>query len=252
MITILGSIMFFKLLKVLTIIQARMGSTRLPNKVLMEINGKPILEIIIEFLKLSKLTDQIIVATTELLQDDKIEELCKCLKIKCFRGSSNDVLQRFSDCAKLYEGDLIVRITADDPLIDVDLLDKVIQTCKKTKCDFASTAINSGYPLGYFIEAVTQSTLEWLNKTQRDLLSREHVTYYIKQNLNSFIVQNIRSSDSLSRPNWRLSIDYPEDFSLMSKIFEKLYKKNSFIKYVDVVNFLDNNLDLLKINQKYL
>ena len=229
-----------------------MGSTRLPKKVLMKINEKPILELIIEFLNLSKLNDQIIVATTELSQDDPIEELCKCLKIECFRGSSNDVLQRFSNCAQLYKGDIIVRITADDPLIDIELFDKVIQLCKETKSDFVSTAIDSGYPFGYFIEAITQPTLEWLNKTQKDSLSREHVTHYIKKNLNSFITQTIISDDNLSRPNWRLSIDYEEDFYLVSKIFEKLYKKNSFIKYIDVVNFLDNNQDLLKINQKYI
>lgn len=239
-------------MKVLTVIQARMGSTRLPGKVLMKINGKPILELIIEFLKLSKLNNQIIVATTNLQQDNKIEELCKKLKIECFRGSPNDVLKRYYDCAQLYKGDLIVRITADDPLIDSELVDQVIQTCKETKCDFASTVIMPGYPIGYFIEAVTYSTLEWLALTQKDPLSREHVTYYIKQNLNSFNVQKIIPPDNLSRPNWRLTVDYEEDFSLMSKIFEKLYKVNSFIKYTSVVELLDNNLELLQINQKYV
>ena len=239
-------------MKVLTVVQARMGSTRLPKKTLMEINGKPILEIIIEFLKLSKLTSKIIVATTDLQEDDKIEELCTKLNIECFRGNANDVLQRYYDCAKLYKGDLVVRITADDPLIDSELVDQVIQTCKETKCDFASTAIVPGYPMGYFIEALTYSTLEWLNLTQKDMLTREHVTYHIKQNLKSFNVQKIIPPSNLFRPNWRLTIDYEEDLFLISKIFEKLYKKNSFIKYISVVELLDNNLELLEINQKYI
>ena len=220
-------------MKVLAIIQARTGSTRLPNKVLIKIQEKPILHLIIEFLKFCKLIDKIVVATTDLHEDDKIEYLCRELKIDCFRGSPTDVLKRYYDCAKMYNGELIIRITADDPLLDPEIVDQVIRTCIKTKCDFASTSIGNKFPIGYFIEAVTFSTLEKLYRTQNDPLTREHVTYYIKQNLNSFNVQQINPPSGLSRPTWRLTLDYSEDLLLFSKIFDLLYKQNSFINYSD-------------------
>jgi len=236
-------------LKVIAIIQARMGSMRLPGKVLMSINGKPVLEYVIQFLKFSKLLDQIIVATTNLPQDNEIEKLCKKLNIECYRGSVDNVLERYYECARLYHGDLIVRITADDPLIDATIVDQVIQICKDTKCDFASTAITPKFPFGYFIESLTFSTLKKLYLTQNDPLSKEHVTYFIKQNIQLFNVKEISPSEKLARPQYRLTIDYKEDFHLMSKIFKKLYTPNSFIQYKDVIELLDKNPELAKINK---
>lgn len=217
----------------------------------MQIQGKSILEHIVEFLKHSKLTDRIIVATTTLAEDDKIQKLSKNLGIDCYRGNPHDVLERYYECAKLFEGDLIIRITADNPLIDPTLVDEVIQICKDTECDYASNMIHQTYPLGYLVEALTFDALKKLNFTQKDPLSREHVTHHIRQNPQMYNIEEVFAPSELARPNWRLTIDNIEDFHLISEIFSRLYEPGSVIEYRRVVELLDENKDLLKINKKY-
>ena len=239
------------MLKVLVIIQARTGSQRLPKKVLKEIEGKTMLEHIVDFLKYCKKVDDIIVATTTLKQDNQIETICLKNKIKYFRGSSSNVLKRYYDCATHFKGDIIVRITADNPLIDPNLVDKIIQTCKKTNCDYASNMINQTYPFGYLVEAFTFNVLEKLHRQFHDLQSKEHVTFKIRQNPNSFHVEQVLAPNHLRRPSWRLTVDHKEDFELISQIFSKLYIVNSYIKYEKVVNLLDDDKKLLDINKKW-
>ena len=215
----------------------------------MPILGKPILEHIINFLKHSKLTDQIIVATSNLTDDDKIEELSKTLGIDCYRGDANDVLGRYYECAKLFKGDLIVRITADNPLIDPNLVDEIILLCKTSHCDYASNMIHQTYPVGYLVEAMTFKILEKVFQNDNDPLSREHVTYSIRKNPHIYNVKEVFAPLEISRPDWRLTVDYIEDYMLITEIFSKLYNDSSFISYREVVEFIDNNKDLLKINQ---
>lgn len=238
-------------MKVLSIIQARTTSTRLPNKVLMTIQQKPILQHIINFLKHSQLTDQIIVATTTLPEDNKIEELVKNLGIDCYRGNSTDLLTRYYECARFFKGDIIVRITADNPLVDPLLIDQTISICKETGCDYCTNLLHPTYPTGYSAEAFKFSILKKLHETQTNSLSREHVTYHMRQNPHLYNVKEIFAPSDLIRPNWRLTIDYAEDFLLISEIFSRLYKENTFIDYRSVVNLLDKNPNLLKINKMY-
>ncbi len=238
-------------MKIISIIQVRMNSKRLPHKALMPILGKSLLQHVIEFLNFSKLTDKIIVATTTETIDNKIEELCKTLNVACFRGNSSDVLERYYECAKTFHGDLIVRITADNPLLDPNLVDKIIQICKDTNCDYATTMLGKTFPYGYLVEAITFPILDKLHKTKKDKLSREHVTYYLRTHPEEYKTEKLDNPSKIARPNWRLTVDYIEDLKLIKKIFIKLYKPKSFIKYESVVDFLDNNKHLLKINRKY-
>ena len=233
------------------IIQARMDSKRLPGKVVMKIQGKTILEHIVNFSKFSKLADKIIIATTSLPEDDKIANLSTKLGIDCYRGNPNDVLERYYECAKLFKGDLIIRLTGDNPLIDPALVDEVIQICKETGCDYASNMIHQTYPLGYLVEAITFDTLKKINFTQKDPLSREHVTYHVRQNPQMYNIEEVFAPSELARPHWRLTIDNIEDFHLISEIFSRLYEPSSVIEYRRVVDLLDENKDLLKINKKY-
>jgi len=239
-------------MSVLAIIQARMYSKRLPGKVLMKIQGKSILEHIIDFLKYSELTDRIIVATTISPQDDKISELLHKIGIDCYRGSATDVVERFYECAKFFKGDLIVRLTADDPLVDPLLVDEVIRVCKESGCDYASNMLHRTFPYGYSSgEALTFSILKKLHETENDPLGREHVTRHILQHPDLYNVKNVLAPPGLERPHWRLTVDYMEDFQLMSEIFSRLYNPNSFIEYRALVELLDANKHLLKINEKY-
>ncbi len=228
-----------------------MGSTRLPGKVLMQLQGKPILEHIVDFLRYSKMTSRIVIATSKLSEDDPIEELAKRLQISCYRGSASDVLERYYECAKKFDGDLIVRITADDPLVNPELIDEIIQVCKQTNCDYATNILHNTYPIGICGEAFTFKILQKLHEQQKDPLSREHVTYHITQNPHLYNIREVSAPEKLRRPNWRLTMDYQEDFDLMSEIFSKLYNANSYIKYASLVKLLDENTYLLKINAKY-
>lgn len=236
-------------MKILSIIQARVGSSRLPGKSIRMIQGKPILEHIVNFIKFSKLIDEIIIATSTHKEDDKIEELSKKIGVICFRGSYDDVLKRYYDCAKKYGGDLIVRLAADNPLIDPTIVDEVIRVCKETKCDYASNMIHQTFPLGYLVEVMTFSTLKKLHENQHDKLSREHVTHFIRHNPQLFNIKEIYAPPDLHRSHWRLTVDYEEDFNLISEIFSHLYVQNSFIKYRSVVEFLEGHSHLLKINE---
>lgn len=238
-------------MNVVTIIQARMGSNRLPGKVLMKIKEKSILEHVINFLNLSKLVEIIVVATTNLPEDDQIEKLCHDLNIKCFRGNPENVLERYYQCAKLFDADLIVRLTGDDPLIDPKLVDSIIYECQNGKYDYASNVLHQTYPIGYSpCEVFTFKTLKDLYNNQKDPMSTEHVTYYIRKNPNFYKIKEFSAPVNLSRPNWRLTIDYKEDFQLMSEIFSKLYSGPP-ISYESLVDLLEKNPELLKINEKY-
>ena len=228
-----------------------MGSTRLPGKVLMQLQGKPILEHIVDFLRYSKMTNHIVIATSELSEDDPIEELSKRLQFSCYRGSASDVLERYYECAKKFDGDLIVRITADDPLVNPELIDEIVQLCKQTNCDYATNILHKTYPVGICCEAFTFQILQKLHEQQKDPLSREHVTYHIVENPHLYNIREVFAPEKLRRPNWRLTIDYQEDFDLMSEIFSKLYSANSYILYTSLVKLLDENTYLLKINEKY-
>jgi spore coat polysaccharide biosynthesis protein SpsF len=233
----------------LIIIQARANSSRLPKKILMRLEGKSILEHIINFSKFSKLSDKIIVATTTNSEDNAVENICNKLDVACFRGSSENVLERFYECSKLFHGDIIVRLTADNPLIDPELVDDVIKKSIDTKCDYATNMLSNTFPHhGYLAEAMSFNILEQLYNTKKDPLSEEHITYDLRINHTSYHVEHIRAPKSYERPNWRLTLDYQEDFELISKIFSELYDDNSFIKYESVVKFLDENPDLLNIN----
>ncbi len=236
----------------LIIIQARIGSSRLPEKVLMKLEGKSILEHVVNSLKFSKLSDKIIVATTINQEDDKIETLCKELDVNCFRGSSNDVLNRYYECSKLYQGDLVVRITCDNPLIDPTLVDEAIKICKQENCDYVSNMIHQTYPIGYLVEVIKFNILKQNNDQIHDALTREHVTHHIRNNLSMYKIKEFFAPNKLQRPEWRLTVDYENDYKLMKKIFKNLYKVNTHIPYSDVVTFLDNSPELLKINQNLI
>jgi len=234
---------------VLTIIQARVSSSRLPRKSLMNIEGKFLLQHIIEFIKHSELTDKIIVATSTSSEDDEIIDLCKNLNVDYFRGNKEDVLERYYECAKYFQGDILVRITADNPLIDPTLIDKAIKICKESKCDYVSNMIHQTYPQGYLVEVFTFDILKKMHENLSDKLCREHVTYDIRRNPNLYEIKEFYLQKNFS--NWRLTVDYKEDIELISKIFSKLYVPNSYIKLESVIKFIEENNDLLKINSKY-
>ena len=229
-----------------------MGSSRLPGKVLRIIEGKSMLEHQINFLNQSKLVDQVIVATTTLSEDDKIEELSINLNTDCFRGSRDTVLERYYECAKKFDGDIIGRITGDSPIIDYKLTDKAIQLCQENNYDYISNVMHLTYPLGYnSCEVFPFRILKKLYYSNPDLMSKEHVTYHIRKYPELYNIGELSAPLLLQRPNWRLTIDYEEDYQLMKKLFSLFYRDNYIINYESLVKFLERNSDILEINRQY-
>jgi len=240
-------------MSVVAIIQARVGSSRLPGKSIRDLNGKPMLSYVIEFLKFCKHCDKIVVATSSLRQDDEIESICNDLGIDCFRGEHENVLSRYYLCSKQNNASIIIRITADDPLIDPELLDNAITLCRNTNCDYVTNMLHHTFPYGIPIEVIKFEVLEENYKQfSNDPLVAEHVTYHIRKNPQIYNIQEIFAPSGLERKDWRVTVDYIEDFHLIEKIFSKLYKSGSYIKYTTLVEFLDNHPELLQINSKYL
>lgn len=242
-------------MKVNCIIQARMSSERLPGKVMRILSGKPMIEHLLTSLTYSKKIDQIIVATTTNPSDDVIVNYLQKNNWKFFRGDENDVLLRYVDTLKQFPADYVVRITADNPLIDPTIVDSVIEQAISTQSDYSSNHLIKTYPLGYVVEVVSAKTLFKIEKLTHNPEDHEHVTWYIYQNRDKFNTSNFLASAELTYPHWRLTVDTKEDFQLIEKIFSILYKKNNFIKYSDVVDTLIKNPELLQINcdveQKY-
>ncbi len=229
--------------KIAAIIQARMGSTRLPGKVLKEVGKKPILEILIERLKKSKYLDEIIIATSENQIDDRIIELSENLGIKWFRGSENDVLDRYLKASEKFNVDIIVRVTSDNPLTDVLILDKLVKKHIKYGSDYTYP---TNIPLGVGVEVINKSALKESSINAKNEDEREHVTVYIKSNPQKFRINKINLD--LNCENIRVTVDTFEDL----KVIECIYNKKGSLENLntdDLIDFFEKNPGISTINK---
>jgi len=219
--------------KVYLIIQARMGSTRLPGKVMMDICGKPLLAWIIERMEETVLTDRIIVATTKKDQDEVIIDLAKRYDVDVFRGDERDVLGRFYEAAsffmkkdKIEEDNLvIVRVCADNPLVDPLEVDRIIGFFLKSGYEYVFNhipAFDNGYPNGLGAEVFSFKILKELQSKAKDESHREHVTKYIWDNPNEFPIGALKAPLSIRAPFLRLDVDTKEDLEWIRKVYSKL------------------------------
>ncbi len=232
--------------KVLCIVQARMGSTRLPGKILKKINDVTLLEYEIKRLRKSKLIDKIVVATTSNTEDDSTENFCKEIGVDCFRGNDMNVLDRYFKCSQKYpEYNTILRITGDCPLVDEEVVDEVIEFFNGGKYDYASNIEfgKHGYPDGINAEILTRKALEKSWKDAKLSSEREHVTFYIRNNPSLFKSGHISSKEDLSY--YRLTVDNPEDFEVIKFLMETVGPDAPYKTYVST---LDKNLEIKKIN----
>lgn len=231
------------------IVQARMGSTRLPGKVMELLDDEnPSLFYTINQLKRASKLDKIIIATTQLSEDNIIEKISINNEIECFRGESNNVLDRFYKCAKKFRLDVIVRITADCPLIDPNIVDSVIKIFNSGKYDYVHNIFPRTFPDGLDTEVFTFNALEnaWKNAILPS--EKEHVTPYFRNHKEKFRIKNIINKKNLSSHRWTL--DYKEDLDLIKKIIQKI--KHRPILMNDILSLLNNEPELIEINKKYL
>ncbi|MGG2075404.1 glycosyltransferase family protein [Lysinibacillus irui] len=234
-------------MRVVAIIQARMGSTRFPGKILKEINGRPLLSYQLERLKNSTLIDEFVIATTRKEQDNEIVNFCKQQNIKYYRGSETDVLERYYEAAVEFNADAIVRITSDCPIIDVQIVDKTIDVfLENEQYDYVSNILERTYPRGLDTEIFSFAALEKAYKEAKSERDREHVTAYFYTNPNIFKIANVKNDFDYS--NFRWTVDTIEDFELIKNIIKTLYVKNSFFNLQDTVNVMKKNPGWFQIN----
>lgn len=231
------------------IIEARMGSTRRPGKTMAEIMGRPMLELLIERLKKSKLLDGIVVATTTKEEDGVIEDLTKRLDVECYRGSSEDVLGRVLDAVKVYDVDLIIEITGDCPLTDPEIVDRVITLYLEGDYDYVTSGLECPLPRGLVVQVFSAKILEEVELlTRGDPVYREHVSLYIYERPKKYKLQYLQVPQELRKPNLRLVVDTEQDITLMKEIFNELYFKKKNFSVRDVIQLLDVKPELVKIN----
>jgi len=227
------------------IIQARLGSARLPQKVLLNLDGQnSTLFYVINQLKYCKKIDEIVIATTDLKQDNIIEDFIKKLGMICFRGNETDVLDRYYNCAKKFRFDIIVRITSDCPLIDPEIVDKIIENFDSGNEDYISNTLKNSFPKGLDVEVFTFSALKRSWEEARLPSEREHVTHHIRNN-SSFKIKNFENKENLSEYRWTL--DRKEDLDFIREIIKRVEKRPILME--DVISILKQEPHLSKINQ---
>ena len=234
---------------VTVIIQARMGATRLPGKMMKDLLGKPVIAHVVDRVRLCKNVDNIWIATTESDSDDVLYNWAKDNSINCYRGSEKDVLDRYYRAAKKANADIIVRITGDCPLHDPDVIDRVISEFT-SESDYVSNIHPPTFPDGLDVEVFSFSSLEkaWQEATLAS--EREHVTPYIWKNPHIFRMKNVENDEDLSQ--YRITLDTKEDLLLIKNILEHI-DKTSILRYNmgTIMDVLKTNKDALIINSKF-
>jgi len=228
-----------------------MGSTRLPGKILKKVMNKSLLEYQIERLNKVNNVNDIVVATTINRIDQPVVELCEKLNCSYFRGSEDDVLLRYYEAAVKFRAECIIRVNADCPLIDPDIVSEILGYYQSNcdKFDYVSNILEKGYPVGLHTEVFSMEALNEANSNSNSLIEREHVTPYIYRNPNIFRLFSYSIKKDFSKYRW--TIDYPEDFELIRIILENIYINKQNFNMYDVINFLESNPELLKINVNF-
>lgn len=237
-------------MQVVGIIEARMGSVRLPGKVMMPFSGKPGLELMIERVKRASLVNKIVVATTTNKADDVIVNLCRKLKVAFYRGSEEDVLKRVVKAGQKYLADIIVRLTADCPLADWRIVDRLVKIYLSGNYDYVSNVIERSFPIGLDVEVFSLKKLETIEKIAKEKIYREHPPYYFYFNPSKFSLKNIKARGRMNQPDLRLTLDTKEDYCLLEKIFEKLYPEDSDFSAEDAVNLIRRHPDWAAVNRE--
>ena len=230
--------------RIVAIIQARMSSSRLPNKVLMPLEGKPVLHHIINRLKYCRTLDDIVVATSTDASDDKIQEFCEAEHCLYFRGSLNDVLNRYYSAALHYRADFIVRITADCPVIDPVIVDTIVTSAVAGKYDLFS--LGGSFPDGLDCSIFSKNALEQANLLAALKSEREHVGPFIEKNPTLFKIGNIELFKNLGHLRWTL--DEKADYDLIQFIYQKLFQEEKLFLTNEILNLVAKYPQLLDFN----
>ena len=243
------------MIKVTTVIQARMGSSRFPGKVMLPLSGEPLLVRMVERVKASRYCGKVVVATTYLQDDDPIIDVCKKNSIPFYRGHPTDLLDRHLNVGKKYHSDAVAKIPSDCPLIDPGIIDKVIKYYLDNidSFDYVSNLHPPTYPDGNDVEIFSLESLERSWEEAEKELEREHTTPYFWENPGKFKIGNVTWESGLDYSmSHRWTIDYEEDYKFIKSIYDELYNKNHIFSLNDILSLLNDKPQLSRINEKYL
>lgn len=238
-------------MKTAAIIQARMNSTRLPGKVMLDLFGKTVLSHVVKRVQACEAVDQVVVATTEQAIDKILVAETLNLGVEVFCGSENDVLDRYYRAAKQCDAEIVVRVTADCPLFDPEVLSAMfceldrISLADFQKVYLSNTRVRT-YPRGLDAEIFNLSALELAHKEARQGFEREHVTPYMYQHPNEFLIYDFKDNQNNSDHRWTL--DTPEDYEFIKAVYSELYKEEELISTAEVLGLLKTRPELYKLN----
>jgi len=231
-------------------IEARMGSSRFPGKILADINGQPALTRLVNRLKRSKLINAIVLATTTRESDDQLVEWASNEDVSIYRGSEEDVLSRVVEAHHYMGSDIIVEVTGDCILLDPEIIDLGIETFLHHEYDVVTNVRYPSYPMGVDVQVFKKSLLSWVAENIADPAVREHVSLYFYEHPEAYRVHHLIAPSRWKAPDCRLQLDYAEDHQLISEIYhhlEPLFGDSFGVE--EIIQFLKKNPDLIKINQ---
>lgn len=239
---------------VVTVIQARVGSTRLPGKVLLPLGGRPALERMAERVRGARLAGTVVIATTTAREDDVVEELCSRARVLCFRGHPTDLLDRHYQVARMLAATHVVKIPSDCVLIDRDVVDRVVGAflSRPDAYDYVSNLHPESYPDGNDVEVCTFAALERAWREADRPLEREHTTPYLWDHPEDFRIGNVawEAGRDLSRSH-RVVLDYPDDWEVIRRVFDALHPRDPGFGLHDVVRYLDEHREIRDLNARY-
>ncbi len=233
-------------MKIVVIIQARLGSSRLPGKVLMPLGGKPSVQHVIERARLVRGVDEVVLATSTASIDDPLANFCKTFSVPVVRGSEEDVLDRYYQAAKAARADVVIRITGDCPLLDPDESAKVLEAFHSSGADYISNVHPPTLPDGLDTEVFSFKALETAWKQAEKKSEREHVTLYISTHPEQFCLKSISNSVDLSGHRWTL--DEERDYRMLSAVYDELTQRGQFGTLDQVLGILRDRPDIARLN----
>ncbi len=238
--------------RVVAIVEARMGSTRLPGKIMRPIVGKPMLELLIERLGRARRVHAVVVATTDAPADGAVEALTERLGVGCFRGSEDDVLARVLGAADAFRADVVVEVTGDCPLVDPVEVDRVVAAYVESRHDFVGNRVGGERPMcpdGFGVRVFSRAALADVARATADPAFREHVSLYMWTHPAEFSVLTLSNDLTEEQRQLEMSVDTADDLALVSRVFEALYPANPAFGLPDVLDLLDRRPELRAMSQ---
>ncbi|HEY7575692.1 MAG TPA: glycosyltransferase family protein [Thermoanaerobaculia bacterium] len=234
--------------RVVAVIQARCGSSRLPGKVLRPLGGVPAIHHVVRAVSSAKKVDEVVLATTTAAVDDALVAEGEALGVRVFRGDEEDVLRRFVEALRGDPADVVARQPADAPLVDPDIIDAVLEAYQKGGCDYAASFLERSWPRGCESEVISREALERSDREAYRPEDREHVTIHVRTHPEVFRLRNVRAPEAEVWPELRLTLDTPEDYAVLEKVFAALWRPGRILRISEVIAWMRAHPQVAEIN----